>query len=176
MWIDADAHFYIDNPISIINFINNNNNYNFIFSKDIYTSPLSLNTGCLIVKNTQYSIDFLTKWGYDEILYKNNTFPSYWDQGVLIDMYKQNMLDIKNNSIAVDYGILQHFYEEELLKLPYKPFIIHLAGRNTQIRYKHSLDYITKYNIYLCNRNPICNRKITKKQLKKHNLNKMLFI
>ena len=152
MWIDADAHFYFNSKnmkdyIDNLNLdlnpnINPNINYNFIFSKDIRGE--GINTGCYIVKNTQYSIDFLTKWGYDEILYKRNPYPKWWEQGVIIDMYKENILDIKNNSIVINYGILQHFHEKELIKLTKKPFIFHLAGRNTKIRHKHSLDYFTK--------------------------------
>jgi hypothetical protein len=142
MWIDADAHFYI-NSKNIKDYIDNINNinYNFIFSKDI---KVAINTGCFIVKNTQYSIDFLTKWGYDETLYKNNKYPNFWENGVILDMYKENILDIKNNSLVIDYGVLQHFYEKELIKLTPKPFIFHLAGRNSKIRYSHSLDYFTK--------------------------------
>jgi hypothetical protein len=143
MWIDADAHFYIDskNIMDFMNYFTNNNNCNFIFSKDI---SVVINTGCFIVKNTNYSIDFLTKWGYDESLYKNNSYPKWWDNGVILDMYKKNILFIKNNSIIIGYGILQHFRKNELLKLTNKPFIFHLAGDNSKNRYNHSLDYFTK--------------------------------
>ena len=55
MWIDADAHFYIDSK-NIMDLINANTSYNFIFSKDI---RVAINTGCFIVKNTEYSINFL---------------------------------------------------------------------------------------------------------------------
>jgi hypothetical protein len=141
MWIDADAHFYIDSE-NIINLINDNSNYDFIFSKDI---TVAINTGCFIVKNTQYSIDFLKKWGYDEELYKNNNYPNWWDNGVILDMFKLNILDIKNNCIIIDYGVLQHFCENELL--PKKPFIFHLAGRSKEIRINYSLNYTKKINI-----------------------------
>ena len=137
MWIDADAHFYIDSK-NIMDLINTNSSYNFIFSKDI---SVAINTGCFIVKNTQYSIDFLTKWGYDEMLYTNNNYPYWWDNGVILDMLHQNVLDIKNNCIIIDYGVLQHFYEDEVF--PDKPFIFHLAGRPTEIRINHSLNYIS---------------------------------
>jgi hypothetical protein len=140
MWIDADAHFYIDSK-NIVDIINENKDYNFIFSNDIgYTI---INTGVFIVKNTQYSIDFLTKWGYDEILYNNNSYPHFWDQGVVLDMWQQNILDIKNNCIIIDYGVLQHFFEEEIL--PNKSFIFHLAGRSIEIRINHSLNYLKSH-------------------------------
>jgi hypothetical protein len=60
-------------------------------------------------------------------------------------MFNQNILNIKNNCIIIDYGILQHFYEDELF--PNKSFIFHLAGRSKEIRIKHSLNYIKKISI-----------------------------
>ena len=141
MWIDADAHFYIDST-NIMDLINANASSNLIFSKDI---SVAINTGCFIVKNTQYSIDFLKKWGYDEILYNNNSYPYWWDNGVILDIWQQNILDIKNNCRIIDYGVLQHFYESETF--PNKSFIFHLAGRSTVSRVNHSLNYIKKINI-----------------------------
>ena len=152
VWIDADAFFYINsnniidiitNNINNINNINNNNkDVNFIFSKDIDYD--NINTGIFIVKNSQYSIDFITKWAYDEDLYKNNPFPKWWDQGVLIDMYNKNILDIQNNQITYDYGILQHFREEELVRLAIQPLICHCAGKNKYERLNISTNYYNK--------------------------------
>jgi hypothetical protein len=141
MWIDADAHFYIDSK-NIMDVINTNSAYNFIFSKD---RSVAINTGCFIVKNTQYSIDFLKKWGYDEELYKNNKNPCWWDNGVILDMLQQNILDIKNNCIIINYGVLQHFSQHE--RFPNKPFIFHLAGKSREIRINHSLNYFKQINM-----------------------------
>jgi hypothetical protein len=104
-----------------------------------------VNTGVFIVKNTKYTVDFLTKWSYDDELEKNNTYPYWPDQGVLLDMYESNVLDIQNNSIIVDYGVLQHFYKEELPKFEQNPYILHLAGQGENIRYNHPLDYIKEH-------------------------------
>jgi hypothetical protein len=144
MWIDADAFFYND-ANNIVDIINDNRNYNFIFSNDVGNN--NINTGVYIVKNSQYSIDFLTRWQSDEDLYNNNPVPGWWDQGVLIEMFNQNILDIKNNCIIFDYGILQHFYEGEIF--PKKSFIHHLAGRNSECRINNSLNYIKQNNILL---------------------------
>ena len=141
MWIDADAHFYLDSQ-TIVDFIEKYNEYNFIFSKDFH---VRVNTGVFIVKNTKYTVDFLTKWSYDDELEKNNTYPYWPDQGVLLDMYESNVLDIQNNSIIVDYGVLQHFYKEELPKFEQNPYILHLAGQGENIRYNHPLDYIKEH-------------------------------
>ena len=154
IWIDSDAFFYNDSN-NIVDVINTHNNTNFIFSNDINNK--NINTGIFIVKNTQYSIDFFKKWGYDEELYKTNPHPEWWVQGVLIDMYKQNLMDIQNNSVLIDYGILQHFYENELTTLTNKPYVFHLAGRENDIRLKTSKKY---FNNLTCNKpdNLTCNK------------------
>ena len=155
---------------NIVDVINTHNNTNFIFSNDINNK--NINTGFFIVKNTQYSIDFFKKWGYDEELYKTNPHPEWWDLGVLIDMYKQNLMDIQNNSVLIDYGILQHFYENELTTLTNKPYVFHLAGRENDIRLKTSKKY---FNNLTCNKpdNLTCNKPNNiKKPLNKPNKNK----
>jgi len=137
IWIDADAFFYND-ANNIIDIININNNANFIFSYGLK----NINTGIFIVKNSQYSIDFLTKWAYDEELYKNNPHPYWWENGVLMYMFDKNILDIKQNCILFEYGVLQHLDEND--KLYNKTYIFHLAGRNSDIRYKLSKKYFDK--------------------------------
>jgi len=139
IWIDADAFFYND-ATNIVDVINDNRDVNFIFSKDLGNN--NINTGIFIVKNSQYSIDFLTRWLYDKNLYKNNPYPYWWDQGVLIDMFNKNILNIKQNSIQFEYGILQHFTEND--KLINKTYIFHLAGRDKITRYNVSKQYFDK--------------------------------
>jgi len=141
IWIDADAFFY-NHANNITNIINNYNNYNFIFSNDI--SNNNINSGVFIVKNTQYSIDFLNKWGYDTDLYNNNPYPYWWDQGVLIHMYNNNILDIKNNSKLIDFGILQEFNLND--DLNNNTFVCHLAGRSHIDRFKILIDFYNKIN------------------------------
>jgi galactosyl transferase GMA12/MNN10 family len=144
IWIDADAHFYIDSE-NLVNLIRKYDSYDFIFSNDklesIQEGMVGINTGIYIVKNTPYSTEFLLKWGYDDVLHMNNRVPYWWDQGVLIDIYQENILDIQNHSIIIDYGILQHFHEYE--EFDNKPFIFHLAGVGTSTRYEHSFKYMT---------------------------------
>jgi len=154
IWIDADAFFYITSK-NIIEIINNNINCNFIFSKDITNDILNdnidynyINSGIFIVKNTKYSIEFINKWAYDEELYNNNPEKLRWVQGILNNMYNNNILNIKNNSILYKYGILQHFNKNEIEILPIQPFIYHLAGKSYEERLKASRNY---YNIILYN-------------------------
>jgi len=139
IWIDADAFFYND-ANNIVDIINSNNDVNFIFSNDINNT--NINTGIFIVKNSNYSINFLTKWAYDEELYTSNPYPVWWDQGVLINMFNNNILDIKQNSIQLEYGVLQHFNEND--KIDNKTYIYHLAGKYYDTRYSISKNYFDK--------------------------------
>ena len=61
-------------------------------------------------------------------------------------MYDENILNIKDVSVVVPYGILQHFNSSENINifkfsLTNKPFIIHYAGENNDTRYNNSLKY-----------------------------------
>ena len=140
VWIDSDAFFYHDRDVK--EFIADNSEHDFIFSKDIRNR--GLNTGVMVVKNTPYAVDFIKRWAYDEELYRNNPRPKFWDQGVLLGMYDKNLLDIRTNSLVVDYLVLQHFLSSELGSLTddkKKPFIYHLAGKPPPIRVAESKKY-----------------------------------
>jgi hypothetical protein len=143
LWIDADAFFYLDSN-SIVDIINSNSRANFIFSRD--KDNKTVNSGFFIVKNNDYSILFLNKWGFNLKLYQMNSHPEWWDQGVLNDMIHQDILNISKNSICLDYGILQHFRKEELTTLP-KPFVYHLAGRNHSDRVAASKQYLMQQSL-----------------------------
>tara|TARA_B110000908_G_scaffold122868_1_gene144087 strand:- start:317 stop:949 length:633 start_codon:yes stop_codon:yes gene_type:complete len=137
IWIDADAFFYYDANITDI--INDNLNTNFIFSKDLGNN--NVNSGIMIIKNTDYSIKFLKKWAYDEELYKKYEHHLWWDQAVLIHLLLNNELDINQNSIEFEYGVLQHFGKNDKLNGTY---VYHLAGHSKELRYKTSQDYLNK--------------------------------
>lgn len=142
IWVDADAFFYLDakNIVDVID-----SRYNFIFSEDHNVDNRStINTGVLIIKNNQYSIDFISKWAYDENLYKNNPYDCWWDQGVLINMHNNNDLDIRNKSTILSYGILQHFYDHD----KQNAFAYHLAGRSNEERFKKSKQYFKTINVF----------------------------
>ena len=62
---------------------------------------------------------------------------------------KLEIIRTKTNSIIIDYGILQHFYEHELNTLHHKPYVFHLAGQFYDIRYNVSKQYFFKnYGLY----------------------------
>ena len=146
IWIDADAFFYRDAK-DITEIIHTYPKANFIFSRD--KDNKAINSGFFIVKNDEYSLMFLRKWAYDEKLYRNNTKPYWWDQGVLNDMVDKDLLTISKNSVCLDYGFFQHFFEDDLLTMP-KPYIYHLAGRSHADRVSFCKEYYTSSNVKKC--------------------------
>lgn len=56
-------------------------------------------------------------------------------------MFNKNILQIKENSIQYQYGVLQHFYENDKLN---ETYIFHLAGRSSNVRYETSKKYFDK--------------------------------
>jgi hypothetical protein len=142
IWIDADAFFYIDAK-DIKTIILQNINKPFIFSNDKGNS--NINCGVFIVKNTEYSIKFLEKWAYDENLYIQNSCPGWWEQGVLVDIFRKDILNIQSNNRYYPYGILQHFSIDPIEIFRVKPFINHAAGQTTEERILISTSYFYKY-------------------------------
>ena len=165
VWIDADAYFYIDSP-PITNIINEYPDKIFFFSGDTDIKQnqelaCEINSGVFIVKKCDESKIILEKW-MDEELFKSPklsqmTFGNnVWnDQAVLRLMYSENILEIKNNSIIIKYGILQHFNKLHKLisqefGLKNTPFIFHMAGLPTDRRIELSNEYYADIiiNIY----------------------------
>ena len=148
VWIDADAHFYIDSPgIEIV--INKYPTKSLILSGDyphFHPQEYEINSGFFIVKNDKFSYNILNAWAYSEKLKKlaninNARYGDYNDQQVLRLMYDRNILNTKFVSVVVPYGRLQHFQANDQTELLNKPFIFHLAGSSSSVRIEHSINY-----------------------------------
>lgn len=152
VWIDADAFFYIDSP-NIEDIIQSHLDTDFIFSRDLPNKepPLGeINTGIFIVKNTYYSIKFLKSWAYNEDLFQNCKMKYRWDQGVLNDMIRDNVMSIREHMIDCHYGLLQHFFREELDNMIPKPYIYHMAGRRACNKEHERIDHSQEYYAQIC--------------------------
>lgn len=168
MWIDADAHFYIDSP-PILNVINNHKEKSFIFSGDTdkhkKNSNWVINSGVFIVKKCEKSKLLLNIWLTDDALFSSPELSkpifgsNKWnDQSVLRLLYSKNIEQIQDNSIIAEYGILQHFNEahklpKKIFGLIDKPYIFHCTNGDNMIfknRVKHSTEYFSniKFNNY----------------------------
>lgn len=149
MYIDSDAHFYIDAP-DIMGIIRQYSEKAFIFSGDVNQKhDFELNSGVFIVKNCPKSIQILTEWAYSIDFYNkrfgyymNDQYYLYNDQGVLQYMYSINFANIIENSVVLPYGMLQHFVPGETF--PQQPYIFHMAGSNTKSRISNSKKYWNK--------------------------------
>ena len=166
VWIDADAYFYIDSP-PIENVINSYPDKLFIFSGDTDNNSnikltCQINSGFFIVKQSQKSRDILNTWFTDDVLFKSPKLSepifgaNKWnDQAVLRIMYSENILDILDNSIILDYGVLQHFdknykVKEKKYNLIDKPFVFHCTNGNNLLfenRVKSSKEYLLKIRL-----------------------------
>jgi len=132
MWIDADAHF--NNYDKLDKFICPCGG-DIIFSQDI-SGGEDINCGVMIFKNTEYSKNFLNYWINNDI---KNPYPHWWEQGILRVIYAGNIMNIKEHSHIVKYGLLQSFtkYDKNAL-------ITHLAGvpHNGRLYYSNLINII----------------------------------
>lgn len=148
IYIDTDAFFYI-NTKNIINEILLKNSKDFIFSQDWLIEHL--NSGFFIVKKTKYSVDFLRNMLKKEVNDKY-IMNAGFDQAVLSGLYRDNFMDIQNQSSKFNYGFLQYFFNKENMQYydkneavyPPQPFVCHLAGTNKETRTKILSTYYNK--------------------------------
>jgi hypothetical protein len=120
VWMDADA--YIMNPdVRLENIIVN-------FSKDkdmlmCIDTVDTLNSGVLFIKNTEWSKAFFKH------LYTMTDFINHsnWEQGALIDMYKNNTMDTKNHILVLP-KTQQRLFNSYYGMYKQGDFIVHLAG------------------------------------------------
>ena len=169
IWIDADAHFYSDSP-PIHTVINEYKDKEFIFSGDLDRGENGIseedkelhviNSGFIILKNTEFVRDVVNEWTYSKDLYKRRISP-FQDQGVIRLYLKENIKDIMKRSKVIPFGILQKFSKLENMKDKYanvyknyydkfnlhKPYVIHYAGINNETRLKLITEYYNKASL-----------------------------
>ena len=143
MWVDADAHFYIDAPR--LETIIEKYNTDIILSEDIDNAEYNINTGVFMLKNTQQVIDILNAWVINNDLYqksKNEENFSIWqDQTLVRYFYKNNLNSIRNITSISPYGELQHFKNNDKKE---NTFIHHYAGTKKNVRTSASAKYVAK--------------------------------
>lgn len=155
MWIDSDAYFYNDAfPLeNIIKYINYS--HSCILSYTI-TQNLSnqfkdyyINNGIFLMKNIQENKEFLNKMiNNHDIIHVAETLHHIYDQSVFRYLYDINYKNFKDNSYVLNYGVLQHFYNNELPYLNYKPYVHHLAATDNKTRVKIIKNYYYKIKYF----------------------------
>ena len=139
IWVDADAFFFIESP-NIVNLIEQHPDFDFIFSADI-NSETNINCGVFIVKNNQYSLQFIRLWTSPEYFTDTNL----WEQTSLQKMWFDNIFEIQSHGIILPFGVMQRFSDTDN-KLP-KPYILHSAGRSFTDRVEISKKYFDVGNV-----------------------------
>lgn len=107
VWIDADAHFYINSP-PLSNIIKNYEDKTFILSGDWDQRSGAINSGFFIVKNNNLARYFL-KEIYNNLDWLEKKSKRWYDQATLRYIYKHNIDNFKNISTIVPYPVLQSF-------------------------------------------------------------------
>lgn len=167
IWIDADAHFYLDSP-PIHTVINAYKDSEFIFSGDLDRGENGIlegdkdlhviNSGFMILKNTKFVRDVVNEWAYSEDLYKRRTPAHFQDQGVIRLYLQENINDIMKRSKVIPLGVLQNFSILQNMKAIYanlykdyyekfnlnKPYVKHYAGIDNEQRIKLITEYYNK--------------------------------
>lgn len=168
IWIDADAHFYVDSP-PITNVIEAHSDKTFMLSADIdepqYSPKCVVNSGFFIIKCSQLSKKVLNEWAYSEDLYKQRYGYNvcgqtglFQDQGVLRLMLDKNIFGLMDNSVIIEYGTLQFFpgvipsqFPNALLEifpekyeLKHKPYVCHWSKFTDVERFKKASTYLSK--------------------------------
>jgi len=135
MWIDADAFFYkdarpLETVIEHIKFTHDSIlslNIRQMFSDNV--PYYEINNGVFILKNTNINIKFLERMINCNDIYEIAKKEHYvFDQAVFRYLYCENYNNFRGRSYVVNYGVLQHFYKDEINYLSSKPFILHMAG------------------------------------------------
>tara|TARA_R100000008_G_scaffold16347_2_gene8028 strand:+ start:100 stop:978 length:879 start_codon:yes stop_codon:yes gene_type:complete len=104
-----------------------------------------INTGIMIIKNTPRCINILQKWAARGIqIDKHTSLIRAWDQGALREMWRSNVERLKDNSVVLPYGILQHF------NLPTdpdtSPYVRHFCGRGKDFCEERIPGYLKNLN------------------------------
>lgn len=126
VWIDADIYI-MNNEIKIENLIEKYNNVDIICGSD-WRMP---NTGVLIIKNTEFSKEFLQKVYDNE--YDPNSDPNErylnWEQGSFINLLDKNSLNCKEKIQVTDPVEMNSYW------FNYFPghFVLHFAGVRHQL-------------------------------------------
>lgn len=152
MWIDADA-FFCNHSIKIEDWIDKSDNKDYIISRDAgypvlkhgqnkkYNKDPLLNSGVIIMKNTENNKNLLNHILYDpihEANYKNTrstnpiTGMHGWDQAAVRYVYKANVFDMKNNMfISKDTNLNNNCHPKNIGEyIENGGYIIHLTTFN----------------------------------------------
>jgi hypothetical protein len=140
MWIDADAHFNRHAMFDLEAFFPPPERWA-TFSEDISAVPvggefaISCNTGAMIFRKCQESLDFLHTWNDSYEKYPNL---GWWEQGALLRLWASGEIPFEGITF-VPYNVLQTF--PKLDNHNRKALVLHYAGVSKDERVNAMRDY-----------------------------------
>lgn len=173
VWIDSDAHFYINSP-PLENFIEHNKDKTFILSGDYdrydndYINNITrgiINSGFFIVKNNDKAKYFL-KEIYTNLDWLEKKSNRWHDQATIRYIYDNNIDNFKNISTIIPYPTFMSFPKCETFYQPLsskvfieyiknnhfklynlnKPMTLHYVGGSCESRVKGAQKYLDLLN------------------------------
>ena len=127
MWIDADACFNIDCDTSLETVISLSNNKDILLSSDNNLDPnIPINTGVMILKNTIFAKQFLSKVINSENIEqcRSKFNKRLWEQDCVTYLFNNNA-EMKGRSVIYEYGILQLFTPDININTACDPIVFH---------------------------------------------------
>ena len=179
MWIDADACFNLESNFKLDKLIDENKDKHIIFSSDIPNPKRKrrINTGVMIFKNTPFSkIFILTVLSSDDKNCMEKQKRRNWEQDCVNYLYVKNIFNIRENSIILDFNILQTFPLSN--KFEKNALVYHYAGadKNKRVNNIKELNLNTMYYIEMRNKkNKMNTLPLEYKIMKPRNLSNKLY-
>lgn len=135
-WIDADACFNPKSKYVIEDIINRNKDKDFIFSDDVGKNH-TINAGIFILKNNEYCKNMLNYF----LQFSSSNHPDKdkyagFDQAAINIYYLENINNLKDRSVMIDYGVLQIFPNLANDK-NIDAIFLHTAGTDSNYRVKY---------------------------------------
>ena len=150
LWIDADACFVKHSKLRLDDILEHHNDKDILFSSDNNSNEnIPINTGVMILKNTQYSRQFLAKVIYsDHIEQCRSRFKKrLWEQDCVTHFFNTDD-ELREKSVVIDYGILQLFSSDYVDDSGVSPLVYHFMSLPNSERLE-KLEFFMTYGLIL---------------------------
>lgn len=148
-WIDSDA-FFNDHNKKVEDIINNDSKDIIICNDDINSgntdkNKITVNTGTIIIKCTNWTKDFFNLlWNYES---KYKTQPFY-EQNVFEEFIKLNKINCREHISIKDGKLFNSEINEQINKRTlFDNFVVHLAGLDEKTRIQYMNSWLYKHNL-----------------------------
>lgn len=139
VWMDADA-IIVDHNIKFEDIINVNLNYDLLLTDDISWKKECINSGVMIIKNSEWCYNLFTK------VWKTKFPKAHNDQNVILyeitkEVYPNTKITLKYNKFCMRGNIhpkviifKQNYFNTNIKKFHRRDFVLHLMNRSSEDR------------------------------------------